>query len=76
MEEEEDATVNNHPYSNFNAYLTGALDAMVAAQSIALAAEASGLGICFLGSAIWEPQKLHQYFKIPKRAHVVTSMML
>eukprot|EP00933_Yihiella_yeosuensis_P077576 TRINITY_DN8814_c1_g1_i2.p1 TRINITY_DN8814_c1_g1~~TRINITY_DN8814_c1_g1_i2.p1 ORF type:complete len:344 (-),score=53.14 TRINITY_DN8814_c1_g1_i2:417-1448(-) len=63
-------------YDNFNAFLTGALDAMVCAQSLALAAESVGLGICFLGSTIWETHRLNLFFELPEHAHVVTSMML
>lgn len=63
-------------YNNFNAYMTGALDAMVTAQAVALSAEACGLGICFLGSTIWEPDRLHRILSIPEGAHVVTSIMM
>ena len=49
---------------------------MVTAQSVALCAEACGLGICFLGSTIWEPQRLHELLQVPPGAHVVTSIML
>mmetsp|Transcript_23678 Transcript_23678/g.73768 ORF Transcript_23678/g.73768 Transcript_23678/m.73768 type:complete len:331 (+) Transcript_23678:31-1023(+) len=63
-------------YDNLNAFLTGALDAMVTAQSFALAAEAAGLGICFLGSTIWEPDRLNAAFELPRGVHVVTSVMV
>lgn len=63
-------------YNSFNAFLTGNNDAMVTAQSAALAAEALGLGICFLGSTTWETQRLNAFFKLPKGSHVVTSLML
>lgn len=63
-------------YDNFNAFWTGANDAMVTAQSVALAAEASGLGICFLGSTIWETQRLNSFFHLPRGTHVVTTLMM
>jgi len=63
-------------YNNLNAYLSGAFDAMVTAQAVASSAEACGLGICFLGSTIWEPKRLHELLEIPSGAHVVTSLML
>jgi len=63
-------------YDNFNAYLTGALDCMVTAQSVVLAAEAVGLGCCFLGSTIWETDRLNTFFALPKGTHVVTSVMM
>ena len=71
ISEEED-----NPYSNFNAFLTGALDVMVAAQSIALCAEAANLGICFLGSTIWEPKRIADFLDLPEYVHPVTSMIL
>lgn len=63
-------------YNNFNAFWTGANDAMVTAQSVALAAEAHGLGICFLGSTIWETRRLNAFFDLPQGVHVVTSLMM
>jgi len=63
-------------YSNFNAFWTGSNDAMVTAQSVAFAAEAAGLGICYLGSTIWETRRLNEFFELPKHAHVVTSVMI
>mmetsp|Transcript_32730 Transcript_32730/g.97699 ORF Transcript_32730/g.97699 Transcript_32730/m.97699 type:complete len:341 (-) Transcript_32730:174-1196(-) len=63
-------------YDNFNAFLTGALDAMVLAQSSALAAEAEGLGICFLGSTIWETELLGRQLDLPQQVHAVTSIMV
>lgn len=63
-------------YSSFNAFLTGNNDALVTAQTAALAAEAVGLGICFLGSTCWETERLNAFFKLPKGAHVATTLML
>jgi len=49
---------------------------MVTAQSVALTAEAFGLGICFLGSTAWETDRLNKFFSLPKGTHVVTSIMM
>ena len=63
-------------YNNLNAFLTGALDAMVTAQTAALVAESMGLGICFLGSTLWEPKLLADALSLPEGVHVVTSIMM
>lgn len=39
-------------FDNFMSFMIGTLDAALAAQNVALAAEAQGLGICFMGSAL------------------------
>eukprot|EP00927_Polykrikos_kofoidii_P055828 TRINITY_DN50022_c0_g1_i1.p1 TRINITY_DN50022_c0_g1~~TRINITY_DN50022_c0_g1_i1.p1 ORF type:complete len:321 (-),score=48.30 TRINITY_DN50022_c0_g1_i1:39-1001(-) len=61
-------------YDNFMAFITGNNDAMVAAQNIALAAEACGLGICYLGSTTWATARLCEFFHLPRHVHPVTSM--
>merc|ERR1719350_2435539 len=63
-------------YDNFMSFITANNDAMVAAQSIAIAAEASGLGICFLGSTTWCTKKLSEFMGLPRHVHPVTSMVI
>lgn len=63
-------------YDNWMAFITGNNDAMVAAQTVAVAAEASGLGICFLGSTTWATPQLCDFFALPQHVHPVTSLML
>lgn len=63
-------------YDNWMAFITGNNDAMVAAQTTAVAAEACGLGICFLGSTVWCTGALCDIFALPRFVHPVTSIMI
>lgn len=40
-------------YDNFLSFLTASIDALLAAQNAALAAEEFGMGICYLGTVTW-----------------------
>lgn len=61
-------------YDNFMAFITGNNDAMIAAQNVALAAEACGLGVCYLGSTTWATARLCEFFRLPRQVHPVTSL--
>ena len=45
-------------YDNFLSFMTAAIDALLAAQNCALAAEAHGLGICYLGTTTYNADKI------------------
>lgn len=57
-------------------FLTGAADAIIAAQSICLAAEAQGLGICYMGTTWWSADKLIELLELPRYVFPVTSIVL
>src|SRR5512133_2626412 len=40
-------------YDNFLSFFTAAIDALLVAQTVAVAAEAKGLGICYLGTTTY-----------------------
>lgn len=63
-------------YDNFLSFLTGAIDAMLAAQSAALAAEREGLGICYLGTAAWMASRMIEILKLPRLVVPVTSIVM
>ena len=42
-------------YNNFEWFVTGAVDALLAAQTFCVAAEEKGLGICYLGTTTYNP---------------------
>ena len=46
--------INDAPmnFDNFMSFMIGAIDATLVAQNVALAAEAEGLGICFMGTTL------------------------
>ena len=56
-------------------FLTGTVDAVIAAQTICLAAESVGLGICYLGTTWWAADKIIEYLELPKGVFPVTSIV-
>ena len=42
-------------YNNFEWFVTGTVDALLAAQTFCVAAEEKGLGICYLGTTTYNP---------------------
>lgn len=53
-------------FDNFFSFLIGAIDAILVSQSIALAAESLGLGICYLGSTLANGSKIGEILDLPK----------
>jgi nitroreductase len=64
--EESDAPEN---FDNFMSFLIGMIDATLASQNVALAAEAEGLGICYMGTTLASNLEISKILKLPK--HVV-----
>jgi hypothetical protein len=63
-------------YDNFLSFLTGAIDAIIAAQNAAIAAEAKGLGICYLGTATWMAGRIIEILNLPSLVVPVTALVL
>jgi len=63
-------------YDNFLSFLTGAIDAIIASQNAVIAAEALGLGICYLGTATWMAGKFIEILKLPRLVVPVTALVL
>jgi len=63
-------------YDNFLSFLTGTIDAMLAAQNAAIAAESLGLGICYLGTASWMADKLIEILHLPRLVVPILSMVV
>lgn len=63
-------------YDNFLSFLTGAIDAVIAAQNACLEAEAHGLGICYLGTAIYNADKIIEVLNLPKGVVPVTAVTI
>jgi nitroreductase len=57
-------------------FLTGAVDAVIAAQTICLAAESKGLGICYLGTTWWAARRIIDFLELPKYVFPVTSITI
>ena len=56
-------------FDNFMSFMVAAIDAVLVSQNIALAAEAEGLGICYMGTTLASCRRIGELLKVPK--HVV-----
>lgn len=63
-------------YDNFLSFFTASIDALLAAQNVALAAENEGLGICYLGTATYMADKIIEILNLPKQVVPVTAMVV
>ncbi|MBT7092654.1 MAG: NADPH-dependent oxidoreductase, partial [Bacteroidetes bacterium] len=63
-------------YDNYLSFLTGAIDALLAAQNAALAAEALGLGICYLGTVTWMADRFIEILKLPQLVVPVAALTI
>ncbi|MCX6257089.1 MAG: nitroreductase family protein [Bacteroidia bacterium] len=62
-------------YDNFLSFYTASIDAILAAQNAALAAEDFGLGICYLGTTTYMAGKIIEILKLPSGVVPVTTIV-
>jgi len=60
-------------YDNFLSFMAAAIDAILVAQNVALAAEDHGLGICYLGTTTYNAEKIIEILQIPKGVVPITA---
>lgn len=63
-------------YNNFLWFFNGAIDALLTAQNVCIAAEDAGLGICYLGTATYMADEIIELLKLPKGVVPVTAITL
>jgi nitroreductase len=63
-------------YDNFLSFLTGAIDALLVAQTVCIAAESKGLGICYLGTTTYTANRIIEVLKLPKGVVPVTTVTI
>ncbi len=63
-------------YDNFLSFFTAAIDALLVAQNVCIAAEEKGLGICYLGTTTYTADKIIDTLKLPKGVVPVTTVVL
>jgi nitroreductase len=63
-------------YDNFLSFFTAAIDALLVAQNVALAAESKGLGICYLGTTTYMAGKIIDILELPKLVVPVTTLVI
>ncbi len=62
-------------YDNFLSFFTAAIDALLVSQNVAVAAEAHGLGICYLGTTTYQADKLVDFFNLPQGVVPITTLV-
>lgn len=63
-------------YDNFLSFFTAAIDALLVAQNVCVAAEDFDLGICYLGTTTYQADKLIDFFELPKGVVPVTTVVV
>ena len=66
-----------HPgYDNFLSYQNAATDALLFCQRFCDLAEAAGLGLCFLGTTVYQPQRIVDVLQLPRLVMPVATITL
>lgn len=63
-------------YDNFLSFMNAATDALLVAQTFCTLAEDAGLGICYLGTTIYNSQQIIDALKLPELVFPVTTITL
>ena len=71
--------LNDAPDTNFNnifSFMVAAIDAILVSENVALAAEARGLGICYMGSTLANCDQIGRILKLPENVVPVAGFSL
>lgn len=63
-------------FGDFVSYHVAAFDALILAQTAALAFESHGLGICYMGSTLHAMAEIAEFLELPDHCVPVTSMVV
>ncbi|MBE0641802.1 MAG: nitroreductase family protein, partial [Bacteroidales bacterium] len=63
-------------YDNFLSFFTAAIDALLAAQNATIAAEAHGLGVCYLGTTTYMAPEIAALLECPRGVVPVTTLVI
>lgn len=63
-------------FDNFETFISAAVDATIAAQNVAIEAEAHGLGICYLGTTTYNPSQIIEALQLPKGVFPITTVTI
>ncbi len=61
-------------YDNFLSFINAASDALLYAQTFCNLAEDAGLGVCYLGTTVYQPQQIIDILKLPKLVMPVVTL--
>jgi nitroreductase len=63
-------------YDHFLWMITAVIDAMLFAQNICIAAETEGLGICYIGTTLYNAPEISEVLKLPSGVLPVTTITM
>ncbi|MBE2221460.1 MAG: nitroreductase family protein [Anaerolineae bacterium] len=63
-------------FDNFMSFMIAAIDATLVSENVALAAEAKGLGICYMGSTLANCDQIGRILKLPQNVVPVVGFSL
>ena len=63
-------------YDNFLSFVTAAIDALLVAQNVCIAAENEGLGICYLGTTTYMAEPIIDILELPAGVVPLTTVTL
>lgn len=63
-------------YSNFQSFITASIDALLVAQTFSMLAEEKGIGICYLGTTTYNPDKIAEVLNLPKHVVPITTLAI
>ena len=63
-------------YNNLLSFTTAAIDAMLVAQNVCIAAENNGLGICYLGTTTYNAREIIEQLNLPSLTFPITAVAL
>lgn len=63
-------------YDNLLWLMTGTVDATIVSQNICVAAEAQGLGICYLGTVLYNAPEIAEYLNLPRGVVPITTITM
>lgn len=63
-------------YDNFAWFINGVIDTILASENVALQAEAHSLGVCYLGTTIYNADRIAHTLKLPKGVIPVTTLIV
>lgn len=61
-------------YDNFLSFMNAATDALLYCQTFTILAEEAGLGTCFLGTTIYQPQQIIDILQLPKLVMPIATL--
>ena len=63
-------------YDNYLSFFTAAIDALLVAQNVAIAAEDQDLGICYLGTTTYMADKIIDILSLPEAVVPITTLVI